>query len=342
MKYKQDRDASGEILRLLIRQMSEHPAAITPISYTVWYEHVMGINAALSMEIETLLKKNLKLDDTIIERLYLNHISSLDEEEEHALRQDMLLLLSKILEFTASTDSQTVLFKSSLQSYSDQLKLNLNPVKLAELVNKMISDAASMVDFIQKINSELTACKQKGETLHSELKNARKEALTDPLTGILNRRGFEEASSAILVEQVKQHNDLCLLMVDIDHFKKINDLYGHLFGDRVIRTIADTLKSKVRGQDCVARIGGEEFVVLLADTNTQGACIVAENIRRSIEACKIVPHGSLESIGGVTVSIGVALHTNNERLIALLDQADQALFQSKRAGRNRSSVYEKA
>jgi diguanylate cyclase len=341
MKYKLDRNASAEILRLIIKHMSAHPAAMTPNSYSVWYEHVSGINSALSIEIETLLNKKLDLDDATVERLYLNHISSLDEEVVHTLRKDIFLLLSKILEFTTSSDTQTIEFSSNLRSFSDQLKHNLNPLKLAELVSKMISDADVMVGFMKKINAELTACKQKGESLHSELKNARKEAITDPLTGVLNRRGFEMISSETFVEQAKQNTQLCLLMVDIDFFKNINDQYGHLFGDRVIRVIAETLKYKVRGQDCVARIGGEEFVVLLADTDIRGACIVAENIRRTIEACRIVPHGSQEAIGGVTVSIGIALYTNNVNLLDLLDQADQALFQSKSEGRNRTTVYAK-
>lgn len=129
-------------------------------------------------------------------------------------------------------------------------------------------------------------------------------------------------------------------MIDIDHFKQINDAYGHLFGDKAIRVIAETLKSKVRGQDLVARMGGEEFAVLLAETDLAGARIVAEHIRRTIAACQIHRLGTHENIGDITVSIGVAANVKGNNLEDLMDQADKALFVSKRQGRNRTTVHD--
>lgn len=339
MKYDQDRNASGEILRLLIQKMSEHPASFTPLSYTVWYEHVTGINSALSEEIDKLLTNNEKLDDATIDRLHSKYISEFDVNVERALRQHVLLLLDKISQFTTTTDSQAQQFGNNLQSYSNTLKQKLDPPKLVALVNSMVGDTNHMLGVIHNMHTELAACKQKSEGLRQELHTARGEAMTDPLTGILNRRGFESGASQILLEHTEQNKNLCLLMIDIDHFKKINDSYGHLFGDKVICAIAETLKSKVRGQDIVARMGGEEFSVLLADTDSRGASIVAEHIRKTIEACKIFPRGAKESIGGITVSIGVAKYNNADSLLDLLDHADKALFTSKKQGRNRTTEH---
>jgi diguanylate cyclase len=128
-------------------------------------------------------------------------------------------------------------------------------------------------------------------------------------------------------------------MLDIDHFKKINDTYGHLFGDKVIRAIAETLKSKVRGDDSVARLGGEEFAVMLPETDISGARTVAEHIRQSIEGGKIRRLDTKEQIGGITISIGVAAYTNGVSVVDLLDQADKALYVSKNTGRNKTSVH---
>lgn len=339
MKYKQDRNASGEILRLLIQKMSEHPAAFTPLSYAVWYEHATGINPALSEAINKLVESNKKLDDVTVESLHMNFISAFNEEVESALRNHVYLLLSKIAEFTAETDTQTVQFNKSLQTYSDTLKQNLDQSKLVALVGRMVGDADKMFVFMQNVHAQLTACRLKGEELHQELQAARGEAMTDPLTGIYNRRGFEAKASQTLREHKELKKSLSLLMIDIDHFKQINDSYGHLFGDKVICAIADILKSKVRGQDSVARMGGEEFVVLLADTDVKGASVVAEHIRKTIEGCKIYPHGAQEAIGGVSVSIGLSLLENADSLIDLLDHADKALFNSKKNGRNKTTVY---
>jgi diguanylate cyclase len=339
MKYKQDRNASGEILRLLIQKMSEHPAAFTPLSFAVWYEHVTGMNPPLSEEIEKILQKKSKLDDVTVERLHMNYISAFDEEVESALRNHVFLLLGKIAEFTAETDTQAVQFSNSLQTYSETLKQNLDHTKLVSLIGKMVGDADQMLGFMKNVHSELAVCRLKGEELHQELQAARGEAMTDPLTGILNRRGFENKASQTMLEHKETSENLSLLIIDIDLFKKINDTYGHLFGDKVIRAIADVLKSKVRGQDSVARMGGEEFVVLLADTDSKGAFFVAEQIRKTIEGCKIYPHGAQEAIGGVTVSIGVSLLGKAESLIDLLDHADKALFLSKNSGRNKTTVF---
>lgn len=339
MKYKQDRNASGEILRLLIKIMSEHPAAFTPLSYAVWYEHATAINPALSEEINKYLKNRQELDDAAIERLHMNFISAFDEEVESALRNHVYLLLSKISEFTAETDAQTLQFSNSLKIYSDALKDNLDQSKLLTLVGRMVGDANKMLAYMQSAQSELTACRIKGDELHEELIAARGEAITDPLTGIYNRRGFEINANQLLPEYSEAGGNLSLLVIDIDHFKKINDTFGHLFGDKVIRAIADILKSKVRGQDSVARIGGEEFVVLLADTDTKGATVVAEQIRKTVENCKIHPHGEKEAIGGVSVSIGISFLNKGESLFDLLDHADKALFKAKNEGRNKTTIY---
>jgi diguanylate cyclase len=164
---------------------------------------------------------------------------------------------------------------------------------------------------MQNLQYELAASKQQVEKLHDELQSARGEAMTDPLTGILNRRGFETRAKQIFVNQTMLDKGLCLLMLDIDHFKKVNDTYGHLFGDKV----------------------------MLPETNISGARTVAEHIRQSIEKGRIRRLDTQEQIGGITISIGIAAYTRGISALDLLDQADKALYVSKKTGRNKTSVY---
>ena len=144
----------------------------------------------------------------------------------------------------------------------------------------------------------------------------------------------------MLGDDAASDNGLCLLMVDIDNFKNINDTYDHLFGDKVIRTLANTLKSKLKGQDAVARLGGEEFAVLLPETSPQGAHAVAEQIRISIERGKIRHPNSRDHLGGITVSIGIAAYRRGDTLDEWIDHADKALYFSKQTGRNKVTRYE--
>ena len=339
MKYEHDRQASEEILRLLIQKMAEHPAAFTPQSYAVWYEYVTGINPALRETIGKLLDSGEKLDDASIERLYLKFVSECNMDVEWALREDIQQLLKKLAESTKETDNQAHRFDTSLHAYGDTLKQNPDPANLVFLIKNMADDTNRMINSMQDLQFELAASKQKVEKLHHELQSARGEALIDPLTGILNRRGFENSAKIIFSDQAALGKGLCLLMVDIDHFKTINDTYGHLFGDKVIRAVAKTLKSKVRGQDSVARVGGEEFALLLAETDISGARTVAEYMRQTIEDCKIHRIDAQENIGGITISIGVAEYTSGNSLVDLLGHADKALYASKKQGRNRTTVY---
>jgi len=339
MKYDQDREASGEVLRLLIQKMASHPAAFTPLTYAVWYEFSTGINPALSEAITTLLDKGGKLDDETIEKLYLKHISECNTDVQRVLREDIQQLLGKLAGFTEETDKQAHQFGNNLQAYGETLKQGLDASSLGDLIGNMSGDTDKMRSSMQNLQTELAASKEQVDKLHLELESARGEALIDPLTEILNRRGFESHVNKVLSDKALTDKGLCLFMVDIDHFKKINDTYGHLFGDKVIRAIAGALKSKVKGQDIVARLGGEEFAVLLPETGIPGARALAENIRQSIELGKIRRLDNKEQIGGITISIGIATYSGGSGIIEMLDQADKALYVSKQSGRNRTTVF---
>jgi diguanylate cyclase len=339
MRYEQDRNASGEILRLLIQKMAAHSAAFNPHTYTVWYEFITGMNPALNAALSKMIEGGNTVDDKAIEKLYAKNIALGTGEEQ---RETINLLLNKIAEYTAETDRQAHQFGDNLQVYGDKLKQMPDAGKLDTLINTMVGDTSKMRGSMQTLKSELEASKQEVEKLHQELKSARGEALIDPLTGIHNRRGFETIAKQIFEDKNALEKGVCILMLDIDHFKKVNDTYGHLFGDKIIRVIAETVKSKIRGQDSVARMGGEEFAIVLTETNTEGAKIVAEHIRQSIEGGKVRRLDTKEHITGITVSLGMAVYENGKSIVDLLDQADKALYISKNEGRNRTTVFAKA
>ena len=161
----------------------------------------------------------------------------------------------------------------------------------------------------------------------------REQAVTDALTGLYNRRYFEEALEKEVQRAKRQKQPFSVIGIDLDFLKKINDTYGHFYGDLAIKTIANVLKSNARSVDVPARIGGEEFNVLLPSISSEGAMIAAERIRKSIE------HVEIETIGHITGSLGVATyfeHTDNVE--ELLELTDQAMYTSKREGRNRVTL----
>ena len=137
-------------------------------------------------------------------------------------------------------------------------------------------------------------------------------------------------------EPLKKLSDfLCLLIIDIDHFKKFNDVHGHIVGDEVLRFVAKNIQKLIRGNDYVSRFGGEEFTVILPKTPLLGAMTVAENIRTSFAKLKLERKGKSVQLGTITVSIGVAQYRPGESIETLIKRADQALYFAKNAGRNR-------
>jgi len=182
--------------------------------------------------------------------------------------------------------------------------------------------------------------------LESSLKKARDKmrelAMQDELTGLSNRRAFYEHAQSVLDHAVREGRPLSILMIDIDHFKSVNDQFGHLIGDQVLKSVADAIENKLRSYDSAGRWGGEEFIVMLPTTEVDDAAKIAERLRRAVSSMtfpRLQDQIDAESLH-VEISIGVAGIKKGERvsLDSLVNLADEMLFQSKREGRNRISV----
>lgn len=164
------------------------------------------------------------------------------------------------------------------------------------------------------------------------LEEQRQKALIDPLTGLPNRAAWTERLEHEIAQWQQHGNTLSLAMLDLDHFKRINDNYGHLAGDKVLKIIATVLRKRMRGNDFIARFGGEEFVLLLPATPPAVGAKLLENLRASIEACPFHFKGERVTI---TISMGLAAFRPGEHSDLVLKRADQALYRAKNAGRNR-------
>lgn len=161
----------------------------------------------------------------------------------------------------------------------------------------------------------------------------KEQAITDGMTGLYNRRYFEEYIKKEAIRAMRQNQKFTVIGLDLDHLKQINDTYGHNYGDIAIKTIAEVLKSNARAIDIAARMGGEEFNLILPGVDIEGGCIAAERIRKAIEAVE------LEKIGHITASLGVATYPDqSDDLEELLELTDQAMYESKRNGRNRVTI----
>lgn len=220
---------------------------------------------------------------------------------------------------------------------------NAMVLQLDQTLKEIERKDAELREANAELLKEITIRKQTEIALRESEEAFRVLAITDSLTGLYNRRHFNQLALAEISRVVRHTRPLSVIMLDIDFFKRVNDTYGHTLGDTVLKMVARTAKETFRASDVLARYGGEEFVVLLPETPLAGAVNVAERLRRQIEA---TPTPTEKGPISVTVSLGVNDYLGeieakpHERILAeFIGKADQALYASKNAGRNRVTVY---
>lgn len=229
------------------------------------------------------------------------------------------------------------------RKYSDGYALCL-PLKIGNEIMGAMNLSGESKGFFSNLDlsyvsliSEVIAASLQNASMHKEQKRL---AITDGLTGLTNRRRFQELLLHNFARAARYKLKLSCILCDIDHFKKVNDDYGHLSGDAILQEIAVRMKRHLREVDTIARYGGEEFVMLLPETDRDGAKIVAERIREDVAGSKfMIPGGSIN----VSISLGICDNSQEDTLTgeALVDYADQALYLAKERGRNQTVIMEK-
>jgi two-component system, cell cycle response regulator len=201
-------------------------------------------------------------------------------------------------------------------------------------VNDYLIRPIDKLELLARANTQIRRCRYTDQ-LRSHVQATMELAVTDPLTGLYNRRYMENQTAALVEHAINRGKSLALLALDVDHFKAVNDENGHPVGDRVLQELASRLKQSIRNIDMICRIGGEEFVIVLPNTDTEVATKIADRMRRSISG-KPFDVGAKNGPLTVTVSIGVAaIESQSDTLETILKRADEALYSAKRGGRNR-------
>jgi diguanylate cyclase len=225
-------------------------------------------------------------------------------------------------------------FSERLHGASHRLAQQQASGPLNEIVMALIDDNRQITDRLADLRNQLESSRLQILQLQHNLERSEEAGMQDVVTKIGNRRFFDAAFAEELDKARRTGADLCLALGDLDRFKLVNDRFGHLVGDRMLRLFAEILVKNVRGHDRVARFGGEEFAVMLPETNLDQAVEAVERIRRILESKQWTVEPSGEPVGKVTVSFGVAKLRVNEAGADLLRRVDAHLYDAKARGRN--------
>jgi diguanylate cyclase len=339
MRYKESREQSAELLRLVLPLMSRHEAGFNPLTYAVWYEYVRGSNSALSAALDAAIAKGKPLADEDMNQLYDTHVALRDIESSMRMRNRMQKMIDEVSVATTQTSSEVAHYSDGLDRYQQRLRTESAPSAVAEVVGSLLSDTLRVKVRTSDLQTQLHNSAQEVDRLRQELEAAQGLAHMDPLTGLMNRRGLDQ--------HVRSHfgaglAGCALLLFDIDEFKQINDAHGHLLGDRVINAVGHSIRRLIEPEGVAARIGGEEFAALVAGRSLEQITALADGIRSAVERGRIKRQDQDASVGGVTVSVGVGFGVGEESFETLFERADRALFRSKQDGRNRVTVAARA
>ena len=325
-------EETARYVRLVLPLMTKHAIPITPKNYTTWYHYVSGKNKEHQETIDSIIEKKEPFSKKTNEMLYQRFFEDQYENKLNVVRKNLQDTLLSILKELSEISGQTEIYESSTLKCVDKLSEDMSVNEIRNVLDEAIAATKEIRKSGESTQQRLKETTENMQVLQKEFEQAKSELLVDFLTGVLNRKGFDETLEKSVSETT---GHLSLLIVDIDYFKKFNDTHGHIVGDKILRIMANNMQKSVRGSDFTARIGGEEFAVILPKTPLLGAMTVAETLRASVAQLKLEKKAKSESLGTITVSIGVAQYRPGEPLENFTNRADQALYFAKNAGRNR-------
>lgn len=319
--------------------MAEHGFAPTAQNYALFTAYVADCNADLCAELKQSFANGRTPDQAALDDLYDRHftfrrIQDAVLDAGGAMSRE----LGAVVKTLEAAERDTAAYGEALAGATGQLDQATDTASVKRMVEGLVAATARMQRRSRELERRLQETSQEVEQLRTNLEKVREEAMTDALTGIANRKRFDESMRKARRDAEIKSESFSLVMCDIDHFKRFNDTWGHQTGDQIIRFVAACLSRFSKSHFVVARYGGEEFAVVMPGTGVDEARIVAEKVRATVESKRLLRKSTNEDLGNITVSLGVSQFRPGESVEGLIERCDTNLYKSKQTGRNRVTV----
>ncbi|MDP2559555.1 GGDEF domain-containing protein [Psychrobium sp. 1_MG-2023] len=327
-------DDSVATLKKTIPLMMKYNVPVIPVNYALWYTYASNQIPNLNKELDSAIQLYKTCPSYRAEQLYNKHVKG---DQSLELQKSIESMVSTLSHYVSAQREGAKEFQDEMDKCHDDLTgvvANKHDFEQVDhFVDDLVSKSLAMKDKAKHYSNSLDSAQEEIRVLKAKLASSQQEALYDALTGLLNRRSFEQEVEALLAIP---NTTMCLVMADIDHFKRFNDLHGHLLGDKVLKVVGKKLTHNGDNGAMAFRFGGEEFAILLPGVTLAQAYDYAEKIRHSIEKLVIKTKKTGELISSITCSFGVAEFSATSDINGLIALADERLYKAKKQGRNRT------
>ena len=313
----------------------------TPENYAVWVSFASDTNPELCESLRLHIESKQDFTDTVNADLFEQYfqwkaIQDAILESGGAMARELGVVQQKLQD----AERDTVAYGKALEGATHELVASPDADGMKRLVESLVAATARMQRRSQDLENRLQKTSNEVTQLRSHLEKVREEAMTDALTGIANRKRFDESLRRARRAAETKSQPLSLVLCDIDYFKRFNDTWGHQTGDQIIRFVAGCLTRHSADTHVVARYGGEEFGIVMPNTDAATAAEISERIRKTVESKKLLRKSTNEDLGNITISLGVATFRDGESIEELIERSDANLYKSKTEGRNRTTTDE--
>lgn len=322
-----------------IEMMGAHSVPVTGENYEVWLSYRLTLNQDLKEAIESRISAGLPFTPDVNEELHQrffdnSRVAATMVETSERIARDLNVVIGALQGVADKSNA----YGKTLEVAAIKLERGIDSDRLKEIISSLAAATLDMASHNRSLTENLQKSTREIEGLRASLASVRAESLTDGLTGLANRRMFDETLRMRMGEARAHRTELCLMLCDIDFFKRFNDTWGHMTGDQILRFLASALSQHALPDHLVARYGGEEFAVVMPRTGLNAARSIAEALRVAIQSKRLRRRSTNEDLGQVTISIGIARLQPGETPEALVERADSCLYASKRNGRNQTTT----
>ncbi len=328
-----------DLATLALASARDHGLTVTPNTFSVWYEYHRGGTPELNRVLDILLSTKLGLNEERFASLHAKYLGG--PQAYLALRgtsERMQQTIAAVMTLLHGAGQDASRFGAAVQHAAEEVIVQ--QPSIVGLLRGLLAQAQDVVARTRLMEADLARNADLMQSMQRTLDEVRRDAMTDKLTALANRRHFDDTMQTMAGHATNDASDLALILIDIDHFKRINDRFGHPVGDQVLQLVATTVRRNLRADDFAARYGGEEFAILLPATGSGAAAAIANRLREAFASNRVVVRESRLSIGVVTISAGVATYRPGESMADWLRRTDTALYAAKQDGRNRVTQAE--